>query len=97
MTSPEEQGPLTFPKYDADPEALAWARGRVEAFIERLERFKAQAEGRGDEELAKRWRMTAWLVEREFIGGEGCVIAAFDERRPKLVADLEKHGQAKRQ
>lgn len=76
-------------RYDTDPDALAWARARVQHQIDRFRRFEAQARERGDEERASQWRKYANLLQMDFIGGEGCVIAAFDERRPGLPAPEE--------
>lgn len=74
-------------RYDADPDAVAWARGHVQREIDRAERFQAtsQATSQGDAEF---WRKYAWLLRHTFIGGEGCVIAAFDWRRPTFALAL---------
>jgi hypothetical protein len=71
-------------KYDTDPEALAWARAYVQRDITRFRAFEAAAAGGGNPELASQWRKFANLLAMDFIGGEGCKIAAFDERRPSL-------------
>lgn len=70
--------------FDRDPEALAWARRYVQRHIDKTRRFSEQATVRGDADQASQWRRLANYMQREFIGGEGCVIAAFDERRPQL-------------
>lgn len=74
-----------FSRFDADPEAVAWARAGVMREVERVEKFAATALKRGDSEASARWRRFANLLRMSFIGGEGCVIATFDERRPTLV------------
>jgi hypothetical protein len=71
-------------RFDADPAALAWARAAVQRRVDHYRKFEAQARERGDEERASQWRKHANLLRMDFIGGEGCVIAAFDERRPQL-------------
>lgn len=71
-------------KYDRDPEALAWARGHVERVIEKYRRFESEARDRGDAERASQWRKFANLLQMELVGGQGCVITAFDERLPSL-------------
>jgi hypothetical protein len=70
--------------YDRDPEALAWARAKVQCDIDRFRRFEQQARERGNPDLATQWRKFANFLQMDFIGGEGCSIAAFDERRPSL-------------
>lgn len=75
--------------YFTDPEALAWARGVVERVREKYREFERQAQSKGDIEQASQWRKFANLLDMEFIGGKGCVVAPFDERRPAFVAALE--------
>lgn len=70
--------------YDRDPEALAWARAKVQRDIDRFRRFEQQSRERGDADLASQWRKMANFLQMDFIGGTGCSIAAFDERRPSL-------------
>ncbi|GAA3730231.1 hypothetical protein GCM10022239_03530 [Leifsonia bigeumensis] len=74
-------------KYDHDPEALAWARAKVEAFVEKMRNFEEQASHADPPapERERQWRVFANVAESHFIGGEGCVIAAFDERLPKVL------------
>jgi len=66
-----------------DPSALAWARAGVRRFIDKMRTFERQAAETGTTDPVQ-WRKIANLAEREFIGGHGCVIATFDERRPSL-------------
>jgi hypothetical protein len=70
--------------YDRDPAALAWARAKIQREIDRMVDFERQATERGTSD-PKRWRMFGNLLRRQFIGGQGCVIAAFDERLPQYV------------
>ena len=71
-------------KFDDDPEALAWARERVQREIDRMVDFQRQATEKDKD--PSQWRMFENLLRRSFIGGTGCVIAAFDERRPAIRA-----------
>jgi hypothetical protein len=75
-------------KYDRDPEALAWARGHVERVIGKYRRFETDARNRGDAEKATQWRKFANLLRMELVGGQGCVITAFDERVAQLPAGM---------
>jgi len=76
-------------RFDSDPDALAWARAYVQRRIIQFRQFEAKARDRGDEEMASRWRRHANLLQMDFIGGTGCVIAAFDERKPSLPSPGE--------
>lgn len=69
-------------RFDSDPDALAWARAKVQHQVDRLRDFERQATERGDTEQALQWRKMATMLRRQFLGGTGCVIAAFDERKP---------------
>lgn len=80
-------------RFALDPDALAWARGKVERLRDKYRRFEIQARERGDTELAAQWRKFANLLEMELIGGKGCTITPFDERRPSL-AELTEEGKA---
>jgi hypothetical protein len=71
-------------KYDTDPEALAWARAGVQGLVDKMRRFERQAAEQGTTDPAQ-WRKIANIVESHLIGGKGCVIATFDERRAKLA------------
>lgn len=83
---PEEK----FTKFDRDPEAVAWARGHVQGFVDKMRRFEKQAKEDGRPEHAQQWRKIANAVSMTFIGGEGCVIGAFDERLPTFVDLFER-------
>jgi hypothetical protein len=71
-------------RFGADPDALAWARGHVEALRDKFREFETRRGELGDEQLATQWRKFANLLDMELIGGKGCVITPFDERRPSL-------------
>ena len=76
-------------KYDYDPEALAWARAKVQAEIDRCRKFAEQADAAHDTEQFELWRRLGNRMQRVFIGGEGCVHAAFDERLPALATAID--------
>lgn len=75
--------------FDRDPEALAWARAKIQRHIDQCAQFEQQGAERGDPELALRWRRTKNYMRMKFIGGRGCVIASFDERLPEMKALLD--------
>lgn len=75
-------------RYDLDPAAAAWARGRVEQVIERIEQQAAWLDERGRSDEATGMRKSLWLIRRNLIGGEGCVVAAFDHRLADILSDL---------
>jgi hypothetical protein len=66
-------------RFNSDPDALAWARAKVQHNIDKFRGWEREA---ADPEKKRQWRMMANMLQRQFIGGEGCVIAAFDERSP---------------
>lgn len=72
-------------RFDSDPDALAWARARVQQRIDHYQRFELDDLNDGNTDRATQWRVVANCMDRDFIGGEGCVIAAFDERLPSFV------------
>lgn len=70
-------------RFDFDPEALAWARAKIQREYERardMERKSAEP---------TLWRFLANALRRNLIGGTGCVIGAFDERLPQVLAAAE--------
>ncbi len=83
MTSPEPC------RYDSDPEALAWARARVEARLDRLDSLVARAVATGTDN--ERWRGAGHAGQylRRALVGDGCVYGAFDERLPTTPAAAE--------
>lgn len=79
-----------FTKFDKDPEAVAWARGHVQGFVDKMHRFEKQAREENRMEQAQQWRKVGNFASMAFIGGKGCSIAAFDERLPQFVELFEK-------
>lgn len=69
-------------KYDYDPEALAWARTKIDAYIGQLADWEQQAKERDASAKALGIAAARLLAQRHFLGDGGCVIGAFDERRP---------------
>lgn len=78
-----------FSKFDYDPEALAWARGKVKEYIDRLAEFEKQAKAEGDVRAATGCAVSRVLAERHFLGDGGCVIGAFDERLPEWAKRID--------
>lgn len=78
-----------FSCFDRDPEAVAWARGKVQAEIDRLARWHEKAKTEGKAEQAEHWRRIAGFLNRKFIGGHVGVIARFDERLPEWVETVD--------
>jgi hypothetical protein len=76
-------------RYDTDPDALAWARAKVQHHIERLVEFERQADTKGDIDKARGLAIARRSTEQLLIGGEGCVIGAFDARRPDFTRAVD--------
>lgn len=72
-------------RFDSDPDAIEWASGKVKRLIERAERFEKHSNESGKLTLAGHWHLAAAFMRQTMIGGEGCVVAAFDARLPKWV------------
>jgi hypothetical protein len=70
--------------FDRDPAALAWARTKVQEYLDRLGDFERQATEQGDPITRHGCEVARHLAERHFIGDGGCVIGAFDERLPSI-------------
>jgi len=69
-------------RFDRDPDALAWARSKVAGIEARYREYASLADKAGKPEEAKMWRDVAnGLVYGLIGGGDGPVVAAFDERR----------------
>jgi hypothetical protein len=67
--------------FDHDPDALAWARARVETVTAGWRQL-AQRLAAGDmPENAEKWRRIAQITENAFIGGQTDDLGVFDERR----------------
>jgi hypothetical protein len=72
--------------FDANPEALAWARRKVSRAMARASRLETEARARGgigDDAVAKAWRKHRYLLESSFLG-KGYIVGVFDERLPTL-------------
>lgn len=70
--------------YDRDPDALAWARAKIQRKIDIAKGFADESAKRGRAEQSAMWQRIADHMRRSFIGDGGCVIATFDERLPSL-------------
>lgn len=75
-------------KYDYDLEALAWARTKVQAYIDQLARWEQEAKDRDATAKTLGLGAARVLAQRHFLGG-GCVIGAFDERRPDYARAID--------
>jgi hypothetical protein len=71
-------------RYDTDPDALAWARARVQHQLDRLAAFEEHATQSGKTDLAHGLSMARRSTAQLLLGGEGCVVGAFDARRPTM-------------
>lgn len=84
--------------WDDRPEVLAWVRERLGCEVDWCDRMLQQAGE--DPKVAEMARTIRWYRERivtNLIGGEGCIVALFDSRRPWLNEhaepyDPERHG-----
>ena len=88
MTTDRPQ-PAARSPYDRDPEALAWARAKVQPYIDQLAEWEKQAEERGATAKARGIGVARLLAIRHFANGKGCTIGAFDERRPELAKAID--------
>jgi hypothetical protein len=79
-------------RYDTDPEALTWARSKVQAHIDLLAKFEQQANQRDSTDKARGLAIARISAERYFLGDGGCTIGAFDERRPEFTARINAPG-----
>lgn len=70
-------------RFDSDPDAIEWARGKILRLVERAEKFERHANDSGSLVTGARWHLAAAFMRQTMIGGEGCVIAAFDARLPQ--------------
>lgn len=81
-----------YSKFDRDPEALAWARTKVQDEITRCRKFAESARAADKPEQSEQsetWRRLANRMQRMFIGGEGRVMGYFDERLPALAKAVD--------
>jgi hypothetical protein len=79
-------------KYGSDPEALAWARSKVEIALRRVEDMGNHLAEKGKPEKAEGYRGAAWRVRSLLVGGEGCSVGSFDERMADFYAMQCIHG-----
>jgi len=73
-------------RFDHDPDAVAWARAKVVRLRDRYRGFEQSARAEGKADQASTWRRLANMLDMQMIGGQGCSIAAFDERLPEFAA-----------
>jgi hypothetical protein len=71
-------------KFGRDPEALEWARLNVGRLRDKYRGFEQAARQEGRHDQAASWRKLANMLQVGLIGGSGCSITPFDERRPSL-------------
>ena len=76
-------------KYDYDLEALAWARAKVQDYMDRLADFERQAKAKDNPSAATGCAVSRLLAQRHFLGDGGCVIGVFDERLPSLAKAVD--------
>lgn len=74
-------------RFDRDPEALAWARGKVQEYLHRLTEFEAQAEKNRNAVMAYSCGVARELTAKHFLGDGDRTIGVFDERMPDLAKD----------
>lgn len=77
--------------YNSDPKALEWAREIVQRRVNHYRKWEAEAKAQGSD-TESQWRRVANILEMDFIGGSGCTIAGFDQRKPKFTSILRKKG-----
>lgn len=68
--------------FDENQGAVDWARTKIMHHVERAARFSQEATTKNYPRRAKEWGKIARYMRQTLIGGQGCVIAAFDERLP---------------
>lgn len=71
--------------YDTDPEALAWARAKVQEVVGKAE--ECATNPLLTHQAREGWRQTAAFIRYELVSRDGAVYAAFDERWPSLAND----------
>ncbi len=76
-------------RFDLDPDALEWARRKIQAKIDRAAGFEQHCRDTGAREAEVRWRTVRQFMSQTLIGGRGCVIAAFDERLPEMTRAMD--------
>ena len=76
-------------RFDRDPEALAWARSKVQAYVDRLADFEKQAGEKRDPLTANGCAVSRLLAQRHFFGDGKCTIGVFDERMPQMADAID--------
>lgn len=66
--------------FDRDPAALAWARGKVDEYLNRLTEFEAKAEKDRNAVMAYSCGVAREITRQHFLGDGGRILGAFDER-----------------
>jgi hypothetical protein len=69
--------------YVPDQAAVNWARATTEWLLTRMEDHHRWLEVNRPAEAEGYRKAMSW-VRRELVGGKGCVVAAFDSRRPEI-------------
>ena len=72
-------------RFDRDPDAVAWARGKVVRLRDKYRGFEQSAAAAGKADQASMWRRLANMIDMQMVGGKTCSIAAFDERLPAMT------------
>jgi hypothetical protein len=68
-------------RFDQDPEAIAWARAKVQAEIDRADELATQAAAAGEADAAEQWAFLARTLRRIFLGDtRSSAWGQFDER-----------------
>lgn len=70
-------------RFDMDPEAIAWARGKIQATIARYVALADRAIAEGHPRKAGEWQRITAAIEPDLLG-RGDRIGSFDERLPGL-------------
>lgn len=86
---PEPASGDQISRFDNDPEALAWARGKVQEYLDRLAEFEAQAEKNRNAVMAYSCGVASETTRKHFLGDGERIVGVFDERLPHLA-----HGTA---
>lgn len=69
--------------FDTDPEALAWARGKVQDYLDRLRQFENQALAEQGLVVVMACRNARLMAERHFLGDGNRTVGVFDERHAR--------------
>lgn len=70
--------------FDFDPEAIAWARAKVERLSARIEKHATWLDDAGRSDEATGLRRALYFIDRDVLGGSGCVIGSLDDRLPSM-------------